>query len=409
MCPVYSQVMANIDKTSSHLEKAEKSKMIQQQSGDTLSPVVVRDQPEKSESSDKELPEPIRHPRKMPNLPPIGISQVKDMLTKMPEQNIMRQVANNLTSGAYHSDDSGSEMAMQGLFDCILETTLHHNDDDDEENSPKEMPCGFCSKIFNSKLRLQTHILVMHSQEDPSLLNVTHVAPRRELQRSHSNSKTAGSEANDAKTRPLSQGLFNMEMSQMVESDLVKHLPPKQRVKMSPKTRLISKDQVECLQSRMSADLPSDSTVTQPIPESTTKQAPHLKIVSSPKADTQSCSSNQGDDEDRKSTICLPSQKEDIETGATRELRITRFRGRAILDNSSSSPSSQLHSPGPSGEKRRSSRQQIKLKESPSSSHSSSKRKSLVNASTLEIKRPKSSQDTSRGVKRRLYPTKGSR
>ncbi|RUS78742.1 hypothetical protein EGW08_013493 [Elysia chlorotica] len=403
--------MANMDRTASHLKDDEKSNMVLQRPADALIPSqIIGDQPDESESSDKELPEPIRPPTKMPSLPPIGISQVKDMLTRLPEQNIMRQVANNLTSGAYHSDDSGSEMAMQGLFDCILETALHHNEDDDEENSPKEMLCGFCSKVFNSKLRLQTHMLVMHSQEDPSLLNMTHVAPRRELQRSHSNSKTAGSEATETKTRPLSQGVFNVEMSQVVDPDMVKHLPPKQRVKMSPKARLISKDQ-----SRKSLDVSGDSTVTQTIPETkNTRNAPHLTNVSSPKEDTQSCSSNQGD-EDLKSTTCLPSQKEDTDTGVITEPRITRLRGRpgsqAVRDSSSSSSSSssQLSTPGPSGEKRRSGRQQTKQKESLSSSHSSSKRKSVVNASSTDSKKPKTSPDASQTGHKRLYPTRGNR
>ncbi|GFR67758.1 hypothetical protein ElyMa_005591400 [Elysia marginata] len=382
---------------STRLEDDEKDKMSKQHIGAHL------DQPDEGESSDKELPEPIRPPRKMPSLPPIGISQVKDLLTKMPEQNIMRQVANNLTSGAYHSDDSGSEMAMLGLFDCILETTLHHNDDDDEENSPKEMPCGFCNKIFNSKMRLQTHILVLHSQEDPSLLNVTHGAPRRELQRSHSNSKTAGSEAIDAKARPFSQGLFNMDVSQAVDADLVKHLPPKQRVKLSPKTRLISRDQLELHQSKKNSDVPGDSTVSHPIPETNTAKGA---------AYSEGHSSTQGDAKDLSSTsTSLLSQKTDTEKSDTEEPRITRLRGRSgsrSLPESSLSSSS-IHSPGPSGEKRRSSRHQDKSNEPVSSSLSAPKRKTRDIAPNLESKKLKISGGASEGDNKKSHSTRRNR
>ena len=417
-------MMANIEKPVSPLEEVEKNKISHQRvGGAATSPVVVEDQPDEGESSDKELPEPIRPPRKMPSLPPIGISQVKDMLTRMPEQSIMRQVANNLTSGAYHSDDSGSEMAMQGLFDCIVETTLHHHDDDDndEENSPKELPCAFCSKVFNNKMRLQTHILVMHSQEDPSLLNVTHVAPRRELQRSHSNSKTGGSEANDAKARPLSQGLFNMDVSQVVESDLVKHLPPKQRVKLGPKARLLSKDQAELRQSGRSLDVTGDSTVIEPIPQTTiSNDTAHPKVISSPEEGAHSRTSKHGNGEDLTSTACLSSQKiGTTEQSVSEESRITRRRGRSgsriFLESSStsSSSSSLIHSPGPSGETRRSSRQQVKLNEPLSSSLSSlplSKRKNITSMqSEVECKKNRISVDASGAGTKRSNPSKRSR
>lgn len=396
--------MASIGNVSSTLEDAEKDKRVG---------APLDDQLDEGESSDKELPEPIRPPRKMPSLPPIGISQVKDLLIKMPEQNIMRQVANNLTSGAYHSDDSGSEMAMQGLFDCILETTLHNNDDDnDEENSPKEMPCGFCSKIFNTKMRLQTHILVTHSQEDPSLLNVTHVAPRRELQRSLSNSKTTGSES-DSKARPFSQGLFNMEVTQAVEDDLVKHLPPKQRVKLNPKARLIARDQSELHQSRKSLDVSGDTSGIHPIPKTKIiKDTALSKDVPSSKEDVQSRSSYIGDNEDLSSNR-LSSQKTDTEKREADEPKITRLRGRSgskSLPESSSSPSSSsVQSPGPSGEQRRSSRHQVKLNESISSSVSTPKRKTRDSASNSESKKLRTSADAPEIEKKRSYPTRRNR
>ncbi|GFN97084.1 hypothetical protein PoB_002359000 [Plakobranchus ocellatus] len=408
--------MANRESAKLHLSGIEKRGKSHQREGSAMTSPVVSNRHREAEidAIGKELPEPIRAARKMPKLPPIGINQVKDMLTKMPEKKIMEQVAVNLTSGAYHSDDSGSEMGMQGLFDCILETTLCSLDQADnshvQENSPRELPCAFCSKVFLSNLKLETHILVMHSHQDPSLLNVTHVAARRELHRSHSNSKTAASEASDAKARPLSEGLFNMEMSQVVDADLVKHLPPKQRVKASPKIRCASKDQVE--QCKKSVGASDGSAVDQSgdnIPQSITQPAPpkecsDSKAISSHREMADRHTSTLGDTRNLSSASCASSEHAEVNE-VSGETRTSRLRRRSsalpVPENSSSSSSSSTSttpSPSPSGEgtRRSSHRQREKLTKPSSSSLSASKRKS-TDTSSESSKMSKRSRATAGG------------
>lgn len=149
-----------------------------------------------SESCDKgkTLPEPIRVGKDMPRLPPIDMAELTSILQgpNMPSQKLMKEVTEKIK---LKNDESGSDdgsvsgsggVGIRGILDCILEVSLFHQDSDDESDTDgddifvRELPCRFCKKIFGSTMTLNTHVLMTHSQEDPSVLNVRNQSSRKD-------------------------------------------------------------------------------------------------------------------------------------------------------------------------------------------------------------------------------------
>ncbi|CAL1547463.1 unnamed protein product [Lymnaea stagnalis] len=124
----------------------------------------------------------------MPGLPPIDINELAQVLRgpNMPAQKIMKEVADQIIRKSEESEsDDGSVgsgrgvVGMKGIFDCILEVSLMQQDsdnsdeeeDEENENITREIPCRFCNKIFGNSMSWKTHVLVVHPQQDPSVLN----------------------------------------------------------------------------------------------------------------------------------------------------------------------------------------------------------------------------------------------
>lgn len=179
------------DKESQFFEvKSEKKSVVKSNSkeaGETESK-MVNDLKEGSEISEHMGPYSKSDACMMPGLPPIDINELAQVLRgpNMPAQKIMKEVADQIIRKSEESESEDGSfgtgrgiVGMKGILDCILEVSLMQQDsdnsdeeeDEENENIPREIPCRFCNKIFGSSMSWKTHVLVVHPQQDPSVLN----------------------------------------------------------------------------------------------------------------------------------------------------------------------------------------------------------------------------------------------
>lgn len=134
----------------------------------------------------REMPEIKKVGKPMVGLPPINVAELTTILQNpaMPSQDLMKEIAHKIqirneeNENNAKSISSVNPMGMSSVFDCIMEVTLTHSDDssdeEEDEHEPHilQIPCDYCKKVFGSTMSLKTHVLMSHSQDDPSVLNM---------------------------------------------------------------------------------------------------------------------------------------------------------------------------------------------------------------------------------------------